>query len=149
MPDESIRDLIRRVRRTLQERGAAGAFLLQELDIAISSGNRVRTQVNPRNDASPESEGLGLTDDELLRVLHSVFETYLVTLPSITRNFSERLLGRFGIQRCEIALDRSLLEEDEVAAGRVKLQAVVPPEPNQSVKAALSRLGEIVHERTR
>ena len=149
MPDESIRHLVRRVRRTLQERGAPGAFLLQELDIAISSGTRVRTEIVPKNTAPETSDGRSLNDDELLEVLHSVFETYLVTLPSIANNVRNRLQLRFGVEHCEIALDRSLLEDDEVAAGRVRLEAVVRPEPSESVKLAVWRIGEIVHERTR
>lgn len=149
MADENVRNLVRRVRRTLQERGAAGAFLLQELDIAISSGTRVRPEAAPPSALPEDSEGKSLTDTELLAVLHSVFKTYLVTLPSVARGLNERLERRFGIEHCEIALDRSLLEDDEAAAGRVRLETVVPSEPSDSLDAAVRRLGEIVQERTR
>jgi hypothetical protein len=38
MADETVREIVRRVRTTLQEKGPAGAFLLAELDGAISRG---------------------------------------------------------------------------------------------------------------
>jgi hypothetical protein len=113
MAEESIRDLVRYVRRSLQESDERGAFLLSELDASISRGS----EEFPRDDAGDEysMEGGGsraLSEAELLEVLASVFETYLVTLPAMATSLISELRERSRIDRVEITLDPSLLGDE-------------------------------------
>jgi hypothetical protein len=147
MPDENVRDVVRRVRRSLQEKGASGAFLLQELDAALASGVRVRPESSSKERLSEDADGRSLNDAELLGILHSLFDTYLITLPSIASSLSTHLQRRFGVDHCEIALDRSLLEDTELDAGRARLETVVPSEPDVTVTAAVGEIRRMSLER--
>jgi len=149
MADESVRDIVRRVRRTLQEKGPLGAFLLAELDAAISRGTDELPE-GLRNSKAASSETAGMrspNEDELLAILHNVFETYLITLPSVAASLTSRLRDRFAVAHCEITLDPSLLGDELQLTGRVRLDAIVPSSPDIQVVEALSKIGRLLRRR--
>lgn len=147
MADESITDLVRRVRSSLQERGPLGAFLLTELEAAIASGIEEDLSSKRQGDVSAETPGRRApTEAELLDILAGVFETYLVTLPSIARAMSKQLNEKFRIEDCEIELDRSLLRAELQTAGRTHLDEVIP-KTEQNVSEAVLAIRRIARER--
>jgi len=72
MADETVREIVRRVRTTLQEKGSAGAFLLADLDDAISRGVDLtaRTQGGKR---VPAEEASGRKKPERSRAFGDAF----------------------------------------------------------------------------
>lgn len=147
MADESITDLVRRVRSSLQERGPLGAFLLTELEAAIASGIEEDLSSKRKGDVSAETPGRRApTEPELLDILAGVFETYLVTLPSIASAMSKRLNEKFQIEDCEIELDRSLLRAELQTTGRTHLDEVIP-KTEQNVSEAVREIRRIARER--
>ena len=148
MADESVTDLIRRVRTSLQERGPLGAFLLTELESAIASGIEDDSRPSTRDTgASLEAPGRRApTEAELLEILAGVLETYLLTLPSIANAMTVRLRERFQITDCEIELDRSLLRAELETAGLTRLDAVIP-KTDQKVYSAIQQIHQIARER--
>ena len=150
MAEESIRDLVRYVRRSLQESDERGAFLLSELDSSISRGS----EEFPRDDAGDEYPGEGngsraLSEVELLEVLASVFETYLVTLPAMATSLISELRERSRIDRVEITLDPSLLGDELQQTGRARIDTVVPSIPNQAMVESLRAINEFVEDARR
>lgn len=149
MADETVRDIVRRVRTALQEKGPAGAFLLAELDGAIYRGVDLtaRTQGGKR---VPEEEASGRrspNEAEMLEMLSSVFETYLVTLPDITNSLNLHLRERYKIEYCEVDIDRSLLGDELQVTGRVRVEAAIPSSPSDDVRNAIRKIGRIARER--
>jgi hypothetical protein len=145
MPEESIRDLVGYVRRSLPGRGQLGAFLLSELDSSISRG----ADEFPRHDDEEEhpsemNESRTLDEAELLEVLSSVFETYLVLLPAMAASLTSELTERSSFERVEITLDPSLLADELQQTGRARIDAVVPPTPNEAMVQSLHKIAEMV-----
>jgi hypothetical protein len=149
MADETVRDIVRRVRTSLQEKGPAGAFLLAELDGAISRGVDLTARPKAGRTASAEevSGRRSPNEAELLEMLSSVFETYLVTLPAVTESLNVHLRERYQVNHCEIDIDRSLLGDELQATGRARVEAAIPSPPSSKVKDAISEIGRIARER--
>jgi hypothetical protein len=149
MADETVREIVRRVRTTLQEKGPAGAFLLAELDGAISRGVDLtaRTQGGKRVRAEEASGRRSPNEAELLEMLSSVLETYLVTLPAITESLNVRLRERYKIEHCEVDIDRSLLGDELQVTGRARVEAAIPSPPSNEVRNAIREIGLIARER--
>lgn len=147
MADETVRDIVRRVRNTLQEKGPAGAFLLSELDSAISRG--VEDIRSPEAKSSEISGRRGPDESELLELLHSVFQTYLVSLPAVSQSLNTHLRDRYRVDHCEIDLDRSLLGDELQLTGRARVESAVPPPPTVPVVKAIGEIGRIARERFR
>lgn len=148
MADESIIDLVRRVRGSLQERGPLGAFLLTELEAAIASGIEVDDSSSKMkgNDSAETPGRRAPTEAELLDILAGVFETYLVTLPSIANALRKQLNEKFRIEDCEIELDRSLLRAESQTTGRTHLDEVIPMTEKNASEAILE-IRRIARER--
>ena len=148
MADESVRDVVRGVRRTLQEKGPAGSFLLAELDAAISRGVDDLPVGSRRKGAPSEITGRRSPNEaELLGILYSVLDTYLITLPSVSASLTNHLRERFGVDHCEITLDPSLLGDELQLAGRARVDAIVPLAPDKKVIDALGEMGRLIKGR--
>jgi hypothetical protein len=145
MADESVRDVVRRVRSTLLEKGPAGSFLLAELDAAILRGTD-DLPVGARSGGQPsDTPGNRIPNDaELIEIIYGVFETYLVTLPSIAASLTTHLRERFGVDHCEITLDRSLLGDELQLAGRARIDAIVPLAPDKQAAEALRNIARLL-----
>jgi hypothetical protein len=145
MADESVRDIVRRVRSVLQEKGPVGAFLLAELDASISRGVDDLPTPESKPARSVEIPGRRSPEEaELVEILHGVFETYLVTLPSVAASLTTQLHDRFGCDHCEVALDPSLLGDELQLSGRARIDAIVPLVPNEEASRALREIRRLV-----
>lgn len=148
MADETVLELVRRVRSTLQAKGPAGAFLLSELDAAISRGvddlfDQSRGRIEPY-----EAQGRrSLNEGELLEILYGVFDTYLITLPSVASSMTTSLRERFGIDHCEVTLDRSLLADDLQSFGRARIDAIIPLTAEERVTESIREIGRLLKRR--
>jgi hypothetical protein len=149
MADETVREIVRRVRGSLQEKGPAGAFLLAELDRAISRGVDLTTSSGKgkRTRTDQSSGRRDPSEAELLEILSSVFETYLVTLPAVTESLNAHLRERYKVEHCEIDIDRSLLGDELQLTGRARVEAAIPAPPKDEVKLAIREIGRIARER--
>jgi hypothetical protein len=149
MADESVRDIVRRVRGSLQEKGPAGAFLLAELDRAISRGVDLTTDSRrgKRTQLDQSSGRRDPSEAELLEILSSVFETYLVTLPAVTESLNTHLRERYKVEHCEIDIDRSLLGDELQLTGRARVEAAIPAPPKEQIRVAILEIGRIARER--
>ena len=133
----------------MQEKGPAGAFLLAELDRAISRGIDL-TATSRKGKRTQPDQSLGRRDPseaELLEILSSVFETYLITLPSVTESLNAHLHERYKVEHCEIDIDRSLLGDELQLTGRARVEAAIPAAPKDEVKIAIREIGRIARER--
>jgi hypothetical protein len=149
MPDESVMDIVRRVRGALQDKGSLGAFMLAELDAAIARGVDEGPEDDRKANTSSKSSGRrSPTETELLGILQGVFQTYLVTLPLVAKELDARLHEKFGVDHSEISLDRSLLGDELQLTGRARTDAVVPPVLDDKVAKAVTAIGQIVRERS-
>jgi hypothetical protein len=141
MPEETVRELVRYVRSSLRERGQLGAFLLSELESSISRGFEEAPILGKKLRNSEQASGRRSLDEaELLEVIGSVFETYLVTLPALAKSLASQLKDRDGIEQIEIVLDPSLLDDDLHEVGRTQLQAIIPSVPDDQVIQALKNI---------
>jgi hypothetical protein len=144
MPEENVRDLVRRVREQLQAAGPLGAFLLAELDSSISRGvdDDAFRKIPPKGQV--EHQGRRAANEvELFEILSGVLETYLVTLPSAAREFNNFLKDKFQVDHFEIAVDPSLLDNDIQVAGRATWERVVPS-TNERLIGAMKEINTIV-----
>ena len=151
MAEESVRDLVRQIRGSLQEKGSLGTFLLSELDASISRGI---DELPPTSETEkPEPEQLIgrriATDEELLGIVISTLETYLVTLPAVVDSLSGYLRERYNIQQIEVTLDPSLLGEERQQSGRAPIDAIIPRLHDDKALAAMKQLSAVVSEANR
>jgi hypothetical protein len=145
MADESVRDTVRRVRSVLQEKGPVGAFMLSELDASISRGVDDLPPPDSKPSRSFEIPGRRSPEEaELVAILYGVFETYLVTLPSVAASLTTHLHESFGVDHCEVALDPSLLGDELQVSGRARIDAIVPLVPNEKASRALREISRLV-----
>jgi hypothetical protein len=145
MADESVRDIVRRVRSVLQEKGPPGAFLLADLDASISRGVDDLPTPDSKSARSYEITGRRSPEEaELVEILQGVFETYLVTLPSAAASLTTHLHDGFGVDHCEVALDPSLLGDELQVSGRARIDAIVPLVPNEKASSALREIRRLV-----
>jgi hypothetical protein len=155
MAELSVRELVRHTRAVLQRKGPVGAFLLAELDASISRGiegappEKYTDQDDETNSRVDTALGGNsgrriLNEEELLEILVSVLQTYLVTLPAVTDSLTEYLRNRHDIDQVRITLDPSLLNEDGRRAGQVSLEEIAPRLADKAAKDAVRELCEIV-----
>ncbi|WP_260705983.1 hypothetical protein [Edaphobacter flagellatus] len=119
------------------------------MDRAISRGVDLTT-TSRKGKRTQTDQSLGRRDPseaELLKILSSVFETYLITLPSVTESLSAHLRERYKIEHCEIDIDRSLLGDELQLTGRARVEAAIPAAPKDEVKIAIREIGRIARER--
>jgi hypothetical protein len=148
MADESVRDVVRRVRSTLLEKGPAGSFLLAELDAAILRGVDDLPVGSQRGGERSDTPGKRSPNEaELIEIIYSVFDTYLVTLPSVAASLTNHLREKFGVDHCEVTLDRSLLGDELQLAGRARIDAIVPLAPDRQVAEALGNIARLLKGR--
>jgi hypothetical protein len=148
MAIESVRDLVRRVRSTLLEKGPAGSFLLAELDAAILRGVGDLPVGSQRGGEPSDTPGnRSPNETELIEIIYGVFDTYLVTLPSIAASLTSHLRERFGVDHCEVTLDRSLLGDELQLAGRARIDAIVPLAPDRQAAEALGNIARLLRGR--
>ena len=146
MAEESVRNLVRHVRTVLQEKGPLGAFLLSELDTSISRGAEELGSDN-RSDWHQPDQVIGrriATDEELLEIVVSTLETYLLTLPRVVDSLTSHLQESFGIRDIEVTLDPSLLSQERQEAGRAPISSVAPRLPDVKALNAIKELVEVV-----
>jgi hypothetical protein len=144
MADESVRDVVRRVRATLQEKGPVGTFLLAELDAAISRGVEDLSMGSGKGRTASETPGRRSPNEaELLGLLYGVFDTYLITLPSVAASLTTHLREHFGVDHCEVTLDSSLLGDELQLAGRARIDSIVPEAPKEQVIEAIGVIGRL------
>jgi hypothetical protein len=150
MAEESVRDLVRHVRRVLQEKGSIGAFLLSELDASISRG--VNELARDDHEKTLPAQVIGRrtpTEEELLGILLSALETYLLTLPTVADSLRSYLREHYKVEHIEITLDPSLLVDELNETGRVRLDMIVPRTADEKAVTALEQLREIAAEAKR
>lgn len=146
MAEESVRDLVRHVRAVLQEKGPLGAFLLSELDTSISRGGEELGSANGTKNPHPD-QVIGrrmATDEELLEIVVSTLETYLLTLPRVVDSLTSQLRESFGIREIEVTLDPSLLSQERQEAGRAPINLVIPRLRDGKALTAIKELAEVV-----
>ena len=148
MPEESVRDLVRHIRAVLQDKGPVGAFLLSELDASISRGIE-EMPLTSRTEKLETEQFIGrriATDEELLGIVVSTLETYLLTLPAVVDSFSSYMQGHYKVQQIEISLDPSLLGAERQLTGRTPIDAITPRLQDHKALAAMRQLTELVAE---
>jgi hypothetical protein len=101
---------------------------LAELARAISRGVDLTTdsRKGKRTQSDQSSGRRDPSEAELLEILSSVFETYLVTLPAVTESLNAHLRERYKVEHCEIDIDRSLLGDELQLTGRAHVEAAIP-----------------------
>ena len=147
MAEESVRDLVRNVRRALQEKGPVGGFLLAELDASISRGVEEvaptdREKVSPTQIVGRREP----SEEELLSILVGTLETYLLVLPSVAESCASHLRDHYKVEQVEISLDPSLLGDELQLTGRARIDMVVPARRDEKVLVALAELRQITSE---
>lgn len=148
MANESVRDVVRRVRSALLEKGPAGAFLLAELDAAILRGvDDLPVGSRTGGETSDTPGKRSPNEAELIEIIYGVFDTYLVTLPSIAASLTTHLREKFGVDHCEVTLDRSLLGDELQLAGRARIDAIVPVAPDRKVAEAPGNIARLIKRR--
>lgn len=148
MAEESVRDLVRYIRTALQEKGPLGAFLLSELDASISRGVE-ETSSGDRQDKVLPAQIIGRrapNDAELLGILVSTFETYLLTLPAVSNSLTTYLREHYKVEQVEVTLDPSLLGVERQRTGRAQIDEIAPRTSDANVRAALIELNGLVVE---
>lgn len=129
----------------LQEKGPIGAFLLSELDASISRG--VDEAPNDGTEKPVPAQAVGRrtpTEMELLGILASTLETYLLVLPGVARSLSSYLAEHHKVRDVEITLDPSLLGDELQQTGRARIGAVVPHLPDEKGLIALKQIRGIL-----
>ena len=145
MAIESVRDLVRHVRSTLLEKGPAGSFLVAELDAAILRGvGDLPVGSQKRGEPSDTPGNRSPNETELIEIIYGVFDTYLVTLPSIATSLTAYMRERFGVDHCEVTLDRSLLGDELQLTGRARIDAIVPLAPDGQAVEALLKIARLL-----
>lgn len=132
----------------LQEKGPLGAFLLSELDASISRGVE-ETSSSDRQEKVLPTQIIGRrapNDAELLGILVSTFETYLLTLPAVSDSLTTYLRGHHKVEQVEVTLDPSLLGVERQRTGRAQIDEIAPRIPDENARAALRALNEFVAE---
>jgi hypothetical protein len=57
------------------------------------------------------------------------------------------LRERFGVDHCEVTLDRSLLGDELQLAGRARIDAIVPLAPDRQAAEALGNIARLLRGR--
>ena len=147
MAEESVRDIVRYVRRVLQEKGPIGVFLLAELDASISRG--VEEVARTDRDKVLPTQVVGRrtpNEEELQSILVSTLETYLVVLPGVAHSLASYLREHYKVEHVEISLDPSLLGDELQQTGRARIDMIVPPNRDEKVLNAISQLRQMTTE---
>jgi hypothetical protein len=148
MPEESVRDLVRHIRAVLQNKGPLGTFLLSELDASISRGvDELPPNFGIERPGVEQFIGRRIaTNEELLGIVVSTLETYLLTLPAVVNSLSSYLREHYKVQKIEVTLDPSLLGEEQQQTGRASIDAITPRLEDEKALAAIRELMEVVSE---